>query len=110
MAIWHDDATYDLAEFGGRRDGPDAIRAAAEELWAGSAATHHWLVNHAIDVDGDRARGACHALAFDVDAHDQVAAVALTYEDAFERRGERWGFVERRVVLHRVVALAARPA
>jgi hypothetical protein len=110
MAIWHDEAVYDLAEFGGRREGLDAIRAAVHELWTASAAAHHWMVNLAVDVDvdEDRAAGACHALAFDVDAEEQVTAVALTYEDAFERRDGRWGFVSRRVVLHRLVPLARR--
>jgi hypothetical protein len=108
MAIWHEDAMYDLAEFGGRRDGLDAIGAAVDELWAAFPGTHHWMVNLAIDVDGDRGAGACHALVFPVDADEQVDAVALTYEDAFERRDGRWGFVERRVLLHHVVPLATR--
>jgi hypothetical protein len=108
IAIWHDDAVYDLAEVGGRHEGLDAIRAAAHELWSSSAGAHHWMVNLAIDVDEDRAGGACHALVWDVDAEEQVTAVALTYEDQFERRGGRWGFVGRRLVLHRAVPLAAR--
>ena len=110
MAIWHDDAVYDLAEFGGRREGLDAIRAAVHELWSASAGAHHWMVNFALDVDEHRAAGACHALAFDVDAEEQVTAVTLTYEDEFERRDGRWGFVGRRVVPHRIVPLARRPA
>jgi ketosteroid isomerase-like protein len=109
MAIWHEDGVYDLAEFGGRREGLDAIREAVHELWAASPGTHHWMVNLAIDVDGHGATAACHALAFDVDAEEDVTAVALTYEDEFERRDGRWGFVGRRVVLHRVVPVARRP-
>jgi ketosteroid isomerase-like protein len=109
MAIWHDDAVYDLAEFGGRREGVGGIREAVHELWAASPGTHHWMVNLAIDVEEHRATAACHALAFDVDAEEHVTAVALTYEDEFERRDGRWGFVGRRVVLHRLVPVARRP-
>jgi len=105
-SIWHDDARLDLGAAFGSFDGIEAIIASAHTNWSQMPYMHHWMANSLIDIDGERASA---RIAADVlCTHVEMGPVQISglYHDRFERREERWAFVERVFDLHFLVPLS----
>ncbi|WP_175889430.1 nuclear transport factor 2 family protein [Burkholderia cepacia] len=99
-SIWHEGAVLALGDDIGNFSGVQAILDAAHQLWAKTPAMHHWMANALIDVEGDTATAATALDCFVTDTHTGPTQVGGLYRDRFERRNEKWGFVERRFELH----------
>lgn len=81
------DAVFDAA--GRVTEGHDALRALAQEV--GGKGIRHVLVNPAVDVDGDAARGRSYLLLLQ---QADIGAVGA-YDDEFVRTGDGWKIAKR---------------
>ena len=95
LSAWHEDATFDLGEYGAC-NGHDEIRHFfAELMWPNYTETHHAQVNLAIDVEDDRATGYSDVTIQMVTGDGALQMSAATFEDIFERRDGVWKLARR---------------
>jgi hypothetical protein len=88
LSAFHSDAIIDAGEFVG---GPEALYAWASDLHErGQSSTHHNLLNHSCEIDGDLAHTETYYL-FAARNRDQTNWLAGgRYIDRLERRGGTW--------------------
>ncbi len=90
-----DDAVLDYDTSGVFDPGGFVDHAAA--ALAKMSTTQHYVVNHVIDLDGDRATSRSYALAQHVSARDgSLFSLGGVYHDEFVRTGEGWRIAHRR--------------
>lgn len=102
IAIWHEDAVWEIGPPFGTFEGHEGIREAVFDvlypLWR---ETHHLTSNLKLEFDGpDRARGVCDVDCMGATADDIVQMISATYTDDFERRNGVWKIAKRNVVIH----------
>lgn len=102
IAIWHEDAVWEIGPPFGTFEGRAGIREAVMDvlypLWR---ETHHLTSNLKLEFDGpDRARGVCDVDCMGATKDDIVQMISATYSDDFERRNGVWKIARRNVVIH----------
>ena len=102
IAIWHEDAVWEIGPPFGTFEGHAGIREAVMDvlypLWH---ETHHLTSNLKLEFDGpDRARGVCDVDCMGATKDDIVQMISATYSDDFERRNGVWKIARRNVVIH----------
>jgi hypothetical protein len=102
MAIWHEDAVWEIGPPFGSFSGAQSIRRAVEEiLFPAWRETHHLCSNLVLGfTDADHARGVCNVDCMGATPDDVVQMVGASYTDDFERRGGVWRIARRVVTLH----------
>lgn len=88
LSAFHDDATISAGEFVG---GPAALYDWAKQMHEqGQVATHHNLLNHSCDIDGDVAHAETYYLFVGRNRDDSNWIAGGRYLDRFERRDGEW--------------------
>lgn len=93
--IWAEDAVWQLGPTFPECHGMAEIRATLEQIWGSYERTHHWAMNHLIDVDGDVATAETDLLAETLDKAGTWHRMAATHHDRYEKRDGRWLLVRR---------------
>jgi uncharacterized protein (TIGR02246 family) len=91
-ALFTEDGALELGEM--RLQGREALAASVAQNLAGYGAVWHLSSNHAIEIDGDRARTRSYVLGAHVHGEDlaQHADMAGWYDTALVRTGRAWRF------------------
>ena len=114
MAIWHDDAVWEIGPPYGDFHGGAQIRHAMEDLiWRELPETHHWTTNLVVEFEfPDLATGICDVSCEAVNPQGETILIAATYRDRYERREGTWAISRRGVDIFyfKPVALAALDA
>jgi len=103
IAIWHDDAVWDIGPPFGTFSGHEEIKQAVYEIlypfWRES---HHLTTNlHLSFSDADHAEGICNVDCMGASNEGNIVQmVNATYIDKFERRNGVWKIARRKVELH----------
>jgi hypothetical protein len=93
IGAFHSDATIAAGEFVG---GPDELYEWARALHeSGQTATHHNLLNHSCDIDGDTAHTETYYLFVGRNRDDSNWMAGGRYVDRLERRDGQWKIVLR---------------
>jgi gamma-hexachlorocyclohexane dehydrochlorinase len=102
MAIWHEDAIWEIGPPFGTFAGHQGIRRAVDEiLYPVWRETHHLTSNLRVTfVDEDHARGVCNVDCMGATKDNVVQMINATYTDDFERRGGVWKIAKRAVTMH----------
>jgi len=102
VAIWHEDAVWEIGPPFGTFEGHAGIREAVYDvLYPVWRETHHLTSNLKLEFDGpDRARGVCDVDCMGATKDDIVQMISATYRDDFERRDGVWKIARRNVVIH----------
>lgn len=102
MAIWHEDATWEIGPPFGTFAGQREIRRAVEEvLYPVWRETHHITSNLRVTfVDPDHASGVCNVDCMGATKDNVVQMINATYTDDFERRAGAWKIARRAVTMH----------
>ena len=102
LAIWWEDARWDIGPPFGDFEGHTGIeRATREILWESWDYTSHFTTNLVISFDGaDRASGICDVDCIGTTSDGQAQTISATYRDRFERRGGCWKIALREVQMH----------
>ena len=90
------DLFVDDAEVDRWGTGSDALRRMFDDVLRSFTTSIHWVGNHLIDLDGDRATGQVYCRV-EEERDGAWVVLALVYRDGYERRGRRWRFVSRDV-------------
>lgn len=93
--IWAHDAVWQPSPSFRPCTGKEEIVAMLEEIWANQERTHHWAMNHAIDVNGDRATATTDLLSENLGRNGVWHRAAATHHDYYEKRHGRWLLVRR---------------
>jgi uncharacterized protein (TIGR02246 family) len=88
--VWQEDSEWLPSASFGWCHGMEAILAMREKIWANTARTHHFVVNHVIDVDGDTATGTSDLLSEILEHDGSWSRSASTCTDRYVRRDGRW--------------------
>jgi len=102
VAIWHEDAVWEIGPPFGTFHGHAGIRKAVFEIlypfWRES---HHLSTNLRIAFsDADHAHSVCNVDCMGASVEDVVQMVGATYTDDFERRDGVWKIAKRKVTIH----------
>jgi gamma-hexachlorocyclohexane dehydrochlorinase len=102
MAIWHEDAVWEIGPPFGNFAGAASIRRAVlETLFPAWRETHHLATNLVLTFrDADRASGICNVDCMGATPDNVVQMVGASYADEFERRAGVWKIARRVVTLH----------
>lgn len=102
IAIWHEDAVWEVGPPFGTFYGHEGIREAVFDiLYPAWRETHHLASNLRLTFDGpDKAHGVCDVDCMGATADDVVQMISATYTDDFERRDGCWKIARRHVVIH----------
>lgn len=102
IAIWHQDAVWEIGPPFGTFTGHDGIREAVHDvLYPIWRETHHLTSNLRVEFDdADHARGVCNVDCMGATKDDIVQMISATYADDFERRGGVWKIAKRSVAIH----------
>jgi gamma-hexachlorocyclohexane dehydrochlorinase len=102
MAIWHDDAVWEIGAPFGTFAGRDEIRRALTDvLFPAWRETHHLASNLRVTfADPDHARGLCNVDCMGATPDDVVQMISASYVDDFERRAGTWRIARRAVTIH----------
>lgn len=93
--VWLDHSEWLPSPSFGWCRGKGEILAMAAKIWAGVPRTHHFVVNHVIDVNDDTATGTIDLLSENL-AHDgSWSRATSTCADQYVRRDGRWFIVSR---------------
>ncbi len=88
LSAFHPDATIAAGPFVG---GPEALYDWAAQMHeAGQAATHHNLLNHSCDIEGDTAHTETYYLFVGRNRDDTNWMAGGRYIDRLEKRGNQW--------------------
>jgi uncharacterized protein (TIGR02246 family) len=92
LAIWTEDAVYDLGEVFGTATGREAIHETLKGLWEWAADIHHWVTDVTVTFTSpDSAFGDAHVISFVKHADGGAETlVACTYDNVYERRAGEW--------------------
>lgn len=101
MAIWWEDAVWEIGPPFGNFEGHAGIRhAVLEILWPAWAMSTHYTTNLCVSPDGpDSASGVCDVYCIGNTSDGQAQTVAATYFDSFTRRDGTWKIARRRVTM-----------
>lgn len=107
IAIWHEDAVWEIGPPFGTFTGHEGIRKAVYDvLYPAWRETHHLSTNLRLTfVDVDHIQGVCDVDCMGATPDDVVQMVGATYTDAFERRHDVWKIARRQVKIHYFNAL-----
>jgi gamma-hexachlorocyclohexane dehydrochlorinase len=102
IAIWHEDAVWEIGPPFGTFHGHDGIRKAVHEIlypfWRES---HHLSTNLRIEFsDPDHAHSVCNVDCMGASVENVVQMVGATYTDDCERRDGVWKIARRKVTIH----------
>lgn len=102
IAIWHEDAVWEIGPPFGTFTGHEGIREAVYdilyEVWR---ETHHLTTNLRLEFDDlDHARGVSGVDCMGATKDDVVQMINATYADDFERRDGVWKIAKRAVTIH----------
>lgn len=102
LAIWWDDARWDIGPPFGDFEGHAGVeRATKEILWQSWDYTSHFTTNLVITFDGhDHAEGICDVDCIGTTSDGLAQTISATYRDRFERRDGRWKIALRKVEMH----------
>jgi len=102
IAIWHEDAVWEIGPPFGTFEGHAGIREAVMEiLYPVWRETHHLTSNLRVEFsDPDHARGVCDVDCMGATKDDVVQMISATYTDHFERRDGVWKIARRQVRIH----------
>lgn len=102
LAIWWEDAVWDIGPPFGNFEGHEGvIRAVVEILWPAWAQSTHYTTNLRLTAfEGDTAEGMCDVYCIGNSIEGQAQTVAATYTDRFERRDGVWKIAKRKVTMH----------
>lgn len=102
LAIWWEDAVWEVGPPFGSFDGHDGIAHAVKDiLWPAWLASSHFTTNLVIRfVDADHADGVCDVDCIGTTADEVAQTVSATYTDRFERRDGVWKIARRHVKMH----------
>lgn len=102
IAIWHEDAVWEIGPPFGTFHGHAGIRSAVYDiLYPFWRETHHLTTNLRIEFqDADHATGSCDVDCMGASKENIVQMVGATYIDAFERRNGVWKIAKRTVKMH----------
>ncbi len=102
IAIWHENAGWEIGPPFGTFEGHAGIREAVMDvLYPVWRETHHLTSNLKVEFDGpDRARGVCDVDCMGATKDDIVQMISATYSDDFERRDGVWRIARRKVQIH----------
>lgn len=90
MAIWHDDATYDLHNDFGSNTGHAEIRGVLGKIWDAYTESHHWMTNIVTKFqDADHATTEADCICI-VRGPDGFEIISATYLNLNERRDGVW--------------------
>lgn len=101
IAIWHEDAVWDLGPFGSYTGHAGIHNAVYEVLYAALRESHHLTSNlRVMFSDLDHAHGISNVHCMAANHDNVVYMIGATYTDAFERRFGVWGIARRVVTMH----------
>ena len=102
IAIWHEDAVWEIGPPFGTFENHQGINEAVFEiLYPAWRETHHLASNLKVSFNGsDHALGICDVDCMGATADDIVQMISATYTDNFERRDGVWKIAKRHVVIH----------
>ena len=103
IAIWHEDAVWEIGPPFGTFTGHDGIRTAVHDiLYPFWRETHHLTTNLRLEFsDTDHAHGVCNVDCMGASKEDGIVQmINATYTDDFERRGGVWKITRRQVEIH----------
>jgi len=103
IAIWHEDAVWEIGPPFGTFEGHTGIKKAVYEiLYPFWRETHHLTTNLRINFsDADHAHGVCNVDCMGASKDGGIVQmVNATYSDDFERRAGVWKIARRKVELH----------
>ena len=102
IAIWHEDAVWEIGPPFGSFLGHQGIREAVfDVLYPAWRETHHLTTNLRLTfADPDHARGECDVDCMGANPEGVVQMVGATYTDDFERRAGVWKIQRRAVTMH----------
>ncbi len=102
IAIWHDDAVWEIGPPFGTFETRKGIREAVfDVLYPAWRETHHLTTNLRLTFsDADHAKGECDVDCMGANPEDAVQMVGATYVDEFERRSGVWRIARRVVTIH----------
>lgn len=102
IAIWHQDAVWEIGPPFGTFAGHDGIREAVQDvLYPVWRETHHLASNLRVEFDDlDHARGVCNVDCMGATKDEIVQMISATYADDFERRDGVWKIAKRTVTIH----------
>lgn len=102
IAIWHENAVWEIGPPFGTFEGHAGIREAVMDvLYPVWRETHHLTSNLKLEFDGpDLARGVCDVDCMGATKDAIVQMISATYSDDFERRAGVWKIARRKVVIH----------
>lgn len=101
MAIWWEDAVWEIGPPFGNFEGHAGIRhAVLDILWPAWAMSTHYTTNLRIAPEGpDAASGVCDVYCIGNTSDGQAQTVAASYFDSFTRRDGVWKIARRRVTM-----------
>jgi uncharacterized protein (TIGR02246 family) len=105
-AIWAETAEWEPQPGMPWCRGREAILEMLDQIWSFVAETHHWVCNHAIDVDGDSATGLSDATAVALSPDGKWTRTAASYNDVYHRVDGRWQIVRRTCQVHHALPIA----
>ena len=102
MAIWHEDAVWDIGPpFGVFNHHSGIGEALSDVLYPAWRQTLHLTSNLVVAFDDPRhARGSCDVQCIGANPEGVVQMVGATYSDNFERRDGVWKIAKRKVLMH----------
>ncbi|WP_298287772.1 nuclear transport factor 2 family protein [Novosphingobium sp.] len=101
LAIWWDDAVWEIGPPFGSFTGHEGITHAVHDiLWPAWAMSTHYTTNLHVTADGaDSANGVCDVYCIGNTSDGQAQTVAATYRDHFVRRDGIWKIARRTVTM-----------
>lgn len=102
IAIWWEDAIWDIGPPFGAFEGHEGLREAVHDvLYPFWRESHHLATNLKIAFqDPDHATGVCDVDCMGASVEDIPQMISATYRDKFERRGGVWKIARRDVEIH----------
>jgi SnoaL-like domain len=98
-SIWHSDASWEPPDQ--KFKGSEAIvKGMLEVVGPHFPEIHHWTTNVLLTIAGNKADGTSDVTCQGVDVEGRTFILAASFDDEFERRDGRWGFVRRVVKIH----------
>jgi gamma-hexachlorocyclohexane dehydrochlorinase len=102
VAIWHEDAVWEIGPPFGTFHGHAGIHKAVHEvLYPFWRESHHLATNLRVEFsDADHAHSVCNVDCMGASVENVVQMVGATYSDDFERRNGVWKIGRRKVTIH----------
>jgi gamma-hexachlorocyclohexane dehydrochlorinase len=102
IAIWHEDAIWEIGPPFGTFTGHEGIRQAVYDvLYPAWRETHHLTTNLRLTfIDADHVQGVCDVDCMGASPNNVVQMVGATYKDDFKRKDNVWKISRRQVKIH----------